>query len=254
MCCSPPEACGVVLFPPPVPRASGRFPRPRRPALPPAAEGAGPFRCKHWFENCRDPARPNGFARWSTAASSRTAVLSRATWSAQMRIASPPPDRGQLALPGSATPNLMVIHRQASPLEQRKTRSSPRSGRTSHFLRDHKERSGQRLPPRPGSDVQPARQTVLAGFDGGPQGPPSRAELRSAEDLPQSRNDFPYSICASPESPLGKREDYRASIKLANAFLLCCSISGKSRGRGLSAWQSVEFRFPEQYWGRPPAS
>src|SRR5450755_2809845 len=136
-----------------------------------------------------------------------------------MKIANPPPDQGQQAIVGSAMPIPTVIHRRASPLEQRKNRSSPRSGRASHFLRDHKERSGQRLLPLPGSGAQPARQTVLAGFDGGPQGPPSQAELRSVEDLPQSRNDFPYSICASPESPLGKRDDYRASVRLANPFL-----------------------------------
>jgi len=57
---------------------------------------------------------------------------------------------------------------------------------------------------------------------------------------------FHTQFARAPNVPLGKREDYRAPAEAANAFLLSCSISGKGRGRGLSVWQSVEFRFPEQ--------
>ncbi len=57
---------------------------------------------------------------------------------------------------------------------------------------------------------------------------------------------FHTQFARAPNAPLGKREDYRTPAEAVNAFLLSCSISGKDRGRGLSVWQSVEFRFPEQ--------
>jgi hypothetical protein len=65
---------------------------------------------------------------------------------------------------------------------------------------------------------------------------------------------FHTQFARAPNFPLGKREDYRAPAEPANAFLLSCSISGKGRGRGLSVWQSVEFRFPEQSCHRRPES
>jgi hypothetical protein len=57
---------------------------------------------------------------------------------------------------------------------------------------------------------------------------------------------FRTQFARAPRLPLGKREDYRATVKPVNAFLLCCSISGKNLGRGLSARRPVEFSFPEQ--------